>query len=406
MLTQEQILNNIAENIHYFEVRTDADDPWGERDIMKLSIGCTLRFHNGHKPEIRTIMPQLVKSFYDQFGQYFTGGYMCNKESQKAKTTKLTPKLLEKCFNPKSWQDVNEQVEWTLANPDSDATTGYKFSGLLQDEYTSWDMLSNIHLSIPYNRLDILEHWLSFIKKASPSIPMHSGFVGYYLSLPDQWYAYQEPQTPIAYRFYGCEIDDGLNVNINYEPLGIKGINWLTILGPTFIEQMGGMDKLSQEALALNLGVERAGENLIIQAGPYPDICDKQILPMNPYYVAVNHLLKPIRKTTIGSLHMDSMTGKAVLDTAASDEWLRRFDQYPLSNTTTSQPAPNRYTGRTLRVGETCTSTGWYEALHLNNRREHFTVGQVIEGEPFSAHGQPIVWYELTPEAAQQYLQR
>ena len=67
-----------------------------------------------------------------------------------------------------------------------------------------------------------------------------------------------------------------------------------------------------------------------------------------------------------------------------------RAKQTPVSATT------NRYTGRTLRVGETCTSTGWYEALHLNNRREHFTVGQVIEGEPLSAHGQPIVWYELT----------
>lgn len=406
MLTQEQILNNIAENIHYFEVRTDANDPWGERDIMKLSIGCTLYFYNGHKPEIRAIMPQLVKSFYDQFGQYFTGGYMVNKESQKIKTGKLTPKLLEKCFKPDTWQDGDEAMEWTWANPDLEATTGYTFSGFLCDEYTNWDGLSIIQLAIPYNQLNLLQPWLNFIKQLCQHIPMHCGNVGYYSLLPDQYHAYQEYQTPATYRFYGCDIEDRLNVKMNRPPLGIKGINWLTILGPTFIEQMGGVDKLSQEALALNLGVERAGENLIIQAGPYPDICDKQILPMNPYYVAVNHLLKPIRKTTIGALHMDSMTGKAVLDTAASDEWLRRFDQYALSNTTTSQPAPNRYTGRTLRVGETCTSTGWYEALHLNNRREHFTVGQVIEGEPLSAHGQPIVWYELTPEAAQQYLQR
>lgn len=405
MLTQEQILNNIAENIHYFEVRTDADDPWGERDIMKLSIGCTLRFHNGHKPEIRALMPQLVKSFYDQFGQYFTGGYMHNKENQTS-YGKLTSKLLEKSFNPKFWQDVDEKIDFYWGMPDLESTLGFTLSILLQDEYTNWDGLSSIQLAIPYNQLNLLEPWLSFIKQLCQHIPIHSGNVGYYSSLPDQYHAYEEHQTPIAYRFYGCEIDSGLRVSMNRPPLGIKGINWLTILGPAFIEQMGGVDKLSQEATALDLGVERAGENLIIQAGPYPDICDKQILPMNPYYVAVNHLLKPIRKTTIESLHMYSMVGKAVLDTAASDEWLRRFDQYALSNTTTSQPAPNRYTGRTLRVGETCTSTGWYEALHLNNRREHFTVGQVIEGEPLSAHGQPIVWYELTPEAAQQYLKR
>ena len=398
MLTQEQILQNIADNIHYFEARTDADDPWGERDIMKLSIGCTLRFYNGHNPEIRAIMPQLVKSFYDQFGQYFTGGYMINKESQKVKTGKLTPKLLEKCFNPETWRDTDEAMEWTWANPDSEATTGSTFSGFLCDEYTNWDSLSTIQLAIPYSQLSLLDPWLNFIKQLNQHVPMHCGNVGYYSSLPDQYYAYEEHQTPIAYRFYGCDIDSGSCVSMNRPPLGIKGINWLTILGPTFIEQMGGADKLSQEAVALNLGVERAGENLIIQAGPYPDICDNQMLPMNPYYVAVNHLLKPIRKATIGSLHMDSMTGKAVLDTAASDAWLRRFDQYPLPKTT-SDSAPSRYTGRTLRVGETCTSTGWYEALLLNNRREHFTAGQVIEGQAISAHGQPIIWYELTPEA-------
>ena len=405
MLTQEQILQNIADNIHYFEARTDADDPWGERDIMKLSIGCTLRFYNGHSPEIRALIPQLVKSFYDQFGQYFTGGYMCNKESQSAKTGKLTPKLLDKCFNPKTWQDTDETMELTWDNPDAEATSGNRFSIFLCDEYTNWDQLSTIHISIPHNRLNILEALTTFIKKTCQRISIHSGFLGYFISLPEQWYSYQEHQTPIAYRFYGCEIDDGLDVPINFPPLGIKGINWLTILGPAFIEQMGGTDKLSQEALTLNLGVEQVGENLIIQAGPYPDICDNQMLPMNPYYVAVNHLLKPIRKATIGSLHMDSMTGKAVLDTAASDAWLRRFDQYPLSKTT-SESAPSRYTGRTLRVGDTCTSTGWYEALLLNNRREHFTQGQVVGGEPLSAHGQAIVWYELTPEAAKEYSHR
>ena len=73
--------------------------------------------------------------------------------------------------------------------------------------------------------------------------------------------------------------------------------------------------------------------------------------------------------------------------------------EYARTQQPASSPMPNRYTGRTLRVGETCTSTGWYEALLLNNRREHFTAGQVIEGQAISAHGQPIIWYELTPEA-------
>ena len=80
--------------------------------------------------------------------------------------------------------------------------------------------------------------------------------------------------------------------------------------------------------------------------------------------------------------------------------------EYARNQQPAASPVSNRYTGRTLRVGETCTSTGWYEALLLNNRREHFTQGQVVGGEPLSAHGQAIVWYELTPEAAKEYSHR
>ena len=167
-------------------------------------------------------MPQLVKSFYDQFGQYFTGGYMVNKESQKVKTGKLTPKLLEKCFNPETWRDTDEAMEWTWANPDSEATTGYTFSGFLCDEYTNWDSLSTIQLAIPYSQLSLLDPWLNFIKQLNQHVPMHCGNVGYYSSLPDQYYAYEEHQTPIAYRFYGCDIDSGSCVSMNRPPLASK----------------------------------------------------------------------------------------------------------------------------------------------------------------------------------------
>ena len=217
MLTQEQILQNIADNIQYFEARTDADDPWGERDIMKLSIGCTLYFYNGHKPEIRALMPQLVKSFYDQFGQYFTGGYMHNKENQTS-YGKLTPKLLEKCFNPKSWQDIDEKMDFYWGMPDLESTLGFTLSILLQDEYTMWDALSSIQLAIPYNQLKLLDPWLVFIKQICQHIPMHCGNVGYYSSLPDQYHAYEEYQPPIAYRFFGCDIDSGSRISMNYPP--------------------------------------------------------------------------------------------------------------------------------------------------------------------------------------------
>lgn len=415
MHSQEHILNNIKEHLYYFEVRTDPEDEWGERDVMKLSIGCTLYFYNGHKPEIRALMPKLLKEFYDQFGQYFTGGYMVNKDSQKVKTGKLTPRLLEKCFDAKTWQDVDEAMEWTLDNPDSEATTGYRFSGLLQDEYTSWDDLSSMQLAIPYDKLDILDAWLAFIKKICQHIRMHYGYVGYHSLLPDQYHAYEEHQTPIAYRFYGCAIDRGFGgVTFQKPPLGIKGINWLTIIGKPFVEQMGGEAELTNKAKAYGLDVEILGENMLIQAGPYPDICDNEDLPMNPYYVAVNHLLKPIRKATIGSLHMSSMTGKAVLEEAASDEWLRRFDQYPIPEPLSSNenlltpspvvtPPPSRYTGYSVAEGQVCQETGHYECPRQQGRTILLMQGQPLKGEKHNEMG-AIIWYKLTVEAEREYL--
>ena len=273
--------------------------------------------------------------------------------------------------------------------------------------------LAYIHAAIPYNATDDLIKLKKFIKEVCNIIPLHSGYAGYWLSLPDQYYAYEEYQTPVAYRFYGCEIDNRLSHSINTPPTGIKGINWLTILGNQFVSQMGGEEILTKQVHQYGLGIERAGENLIIQAGEYPDICDNEDLPMNPYYVAVNHLLKPIRKQTIGSLHMSSMSGAPVMGVAASDEWLRRFDKYPMPDVTPDQPVepelpqittrPSRYTDYKVAVGEVCEETGYYECPHLTGKTVMLMKGQPVAGEKYNEKGE-IVWYKLTKEAERYYL--
>ena len=116
--------------------------------------------------------------------------------------------------------------------------------------------------------------------------------------------------------------------------------------------------------------------------------------------------------------HNDKYVGYWAFEAAAvvyllglDDSGLHQFLYYPkdlvdYARTHPSQSTtapPSRYTGRTLRVGETCTHSGWYEALHLNNRIERFAAGQIITGESHSPQGNLITWYELTPEAAQEH---
>ena len=117
--------------------------------------------------------------------------------------------------------------------------------------------------------------------------------------------------------------------------------------------------------------------------------------------------------------HNDKYVGYWSFESAAvvyllglDDDSLHRFIYYPADLvsyarhqdqlvTQASSTPNNRYTGRTLCTGDQCVSTGWYIAPHLNSRIEHFELGQVIAGEHFSPQGNLIIWYELTPEAAQ-----
>ena len=117
--------------------------------------------------------------------------------------------------------------------------------------------------------------------------------------------------------------------------------------------------------------------------------------------------------------HNDKYVGYWSFESAAvvyllglDDDSLHRFIYYPADLvsyarhqdqlvTQASSTPNNRYTGRTLCTGDQCVSTGWYIAPHLNSRIEHFELGQVIAGEHFSPQGNLVIWYELTPEAAQ-----
>ena len=109
------------------------------------------------------------------------------------------------------------------------------------------------------------------------------------------------------------------------------------------------------------------------------------------------------------------MTGKAVLEEAASDEWLRRFDQYPIPEPLSSNenlltpspvvtPPPSRYTGYSVAEGQVCQETGHYECPRQQGRTILLMQGQPLKGEKHNEMG-AIIWYKLTKEAERDYLE-
>lgn len=116
----------------------------------------------------------------------------------------------------------------------------------------------------------------------------------------------------IAERFSGFEIDDcGGTILVARD--GIKSVNWLTRLGPSFVERMGGLPG----------NVPLRGGGVILHAGRAPvrgDVLGDDELER---YREVARMLRPIRLAThppLGPAEFGSFGSEKTL------QWLRRLD--------------------------------------------------------------------------------
>jgi hypothetical protein len=128
----------------------------------------------------------------------------------------------------------------------------------------------------------------------------------------------------LARRFRGMEIDfpGSHTIYLSRNP-AIKGVNWLTILGSSWAEKVGGKDALRSVLPADILLLDYPG-GLVIQAGPEPLFGDVNRSEPMPAYGHVARALKPIRATDISSI-----AWSFGMDEEVTTEWLDRFDREP-----------------------------------------------------------------------------
>jgi len=124
-------------------------------------------------------------------------------------------------------------------------------------------------------------------------------------------------------RFPGLEFDHPITDALRVLD-GIKGVNWLTILGPEQIERFGGANQLQTEAAAQGLLVRPFSGGAIVQAGPAPNPGDKENGLVPEPYKRANLVLAKLRSPCTGiTFNMDS----AGIDSEAfTRQWLDRFD--------------------------------------------------------------------------------
>lgn len=128
---------------------------------------------------------------------------------------------------------------------------------------------------------------------------------------------------PLARRFPGLELDMPISHRRKLRD-GIKGINWLTIIGDVLCAKLSGRSALAQAAIAEGLGTIEYEGGVIIQAGdaPEPGDLDRDVVP--PAYRIANALLYPLRAVYDDVIIAEEVDG---FDREAfTSAWLSRFE--------------------------------------------------------------------------------
>jgi hypothetical protein len=128
----------------------------------------------------------------------------------------------------------------------------------------------------------------------------------------------------LAQRFPGIEVDRPI-IHLRFLEHGIKGVNWLTVLGSRWIEAVGGTATLRAKLPSTYVFDTYEG-GLIIRSGPEPQTGDRNQRIWPKVYSQLSRVLKPIRIKEHDNFDYD-MPHRFTADTTI--EWLNRFDHDP-----------------------------------------------------------------------------
>ncbi|QXH49825.1 DUF3396 domain-containing protein [Pseudomonas fakonensis] len=191
------------------------------------------------------------------------------------------------------------------------------------------DDLSVLEFSVPLlyqeqHPLNFLRLLLAFARRLAPE----QGYAGHAFNLSVTNKDDNEPtEAFMATRMPGVDVGTaGLLANIpEFKPTKIKTVSWLTVLDQARVAQAGGLAALRAQLPSSHFAFYDYGAGVVIQAGAYPaggDADDARPAA----YVLLNHVLKSIRYTTVGSLHGGSHDGELRLVGWSADQWLQRLD--------------------------------------------------------------------------------
>ena len=346
--------------------------------VVKLGLIATLYFKEGYTAERKCRVVECFERFYEEFQPQL-------KWQAGERFHKLSQASFEKQRDFIVRSGPNEQYEWHISSANNEKESrDYSLQSMNSFEVHGDQKRSYIKLVFPWSLLlesDGLAHYQQWLAYLCNQVEAEHGYGGLSSILPYDYDSYMPTEYQLAQQYSGLEVDTFAYSMGRELQEHIKGVNWFTVLGNTYVERLGGEDAI-RHALSGHgdVDVQPYDHGLIIRAGMYPELGAQEDGPPAAY-VAVNKVVRPVRIPNPDQLHSYSPYGDC-FDMESTARWYARFDQEDSVPTT-----PVR-----IEAGQPCTRAGyWFSPAQANSRR-HFTQGEIMPEFKDSPWGATI-WY-------------
>ena len=365
--------------------------------LVRLGLICTVYFRNGGQRDMGYKVLGCFDRFVEQFGEHLQGQF--HSLSGRSFTSLRKDSIVKARVKLQELIDEGAMFSWDLqSEKTAEVAAEYHIETLTSNIDHDPEWLSYLKITLPWQLLEELDgeqRFKDWVRYLCETLDVDQGYAGLACNLPYDYHQFQPYEFQMAQRYSGLMVDPAPHLDKAALEDGIKGVNWLTLLGPRYIEQLGGMAALKQQLQLPDVSVQETDNGrLMVQAGVLPDVgAPEDGHP--PAYVAVNRVLKSVRVPHPDQLHtcMDDAEGFTKANTLA---WYARFDDVmPAVNL----PSPAPAGGLRCEAGLPCPESGIWWTPAKDSSHQHFKKGDLMPDFPGSSYGSTIWYREPAPDA-------
>lgn len=294
---------------------------------VNLGLIITVFFKDGHTPDVRRRMVECADRFYTEFKPYL------KKTLPGKRWTAITEKNYARQKQAILDSTPEEIFDWTLSSAnESYLAPDYDILIMGKRIFHKDTDRSVIKLTFPLSLLKEpdgkarYEGWLLWLCN---TFAVESGYAGLSFVLP---YAFERMfpyEYALAQRFSGVMVDSIGTLEGRVAVNSLKGACWYTILGPPWLEKLGGAEQLTHRLVKTpEIRLLPYSNGVTLKAGELPPpLGDMKTEGLPSLLVKVNQLIKPVRFNESRSLHFYSEYEGLQFDKDSTMAWYRRFDE-------------------------------------------------------------------------------